>query len=535
MHDRYFYELATATYSGRLRSWKKGGAAAMLTLDDVIYMIVTDRFADGDPGNNFNVDLTDPFKRHGGDLAGIVDRLAYLAELGVTVLWITPVYLNPPDSYHGYHPLDFERIDPHLCSPTCGDNGDGQEALRTFVEKAHEQGLKVLLDLVVSHTAEGHPWVTQRPEWIDWHGTTVEKEWFKGLPNINHDNLDANVYFVLNVLDWIIETGVDAVRIDAARHIESRFWQYFKLYSQGLFPGTTVVGEFWDSDPHCVAPFQNLHGFHSMFDFPLYHAIRDVFIGDQDFNRLVRARLSDHESPGILDLDAHYRNAYQLITFIGNHDAPRFFEAAGGADNPEQAIRRMKLALVFLMTSRGIPQLYYGDELAMAGGYDPDNRRDMTWERLDPAVMTDEARRARDMLSFTRRLIQLRRQSPALCWGMWSVLYVTPSLLVFVRFALDDVVIVCLNKAATGVDVFVPVQSSPHIPELMREKLIEGLELCNQLAPEDRPSITRGGLSLKLAGYSAAIYRARLPVLPGTPRRHVARQVDLRSQVLARV
>jgi hypothetical protein len=202
------------------RFWLRGEWAAMLTLDDVSYMVVTDRFADGDPGNNFNVAPADPICGHGGDLMGIIQRLPYLAELGVRALWITPVYLNPPDSYHGYHPLDFERMDPHLCSPSLAGGG-GRETLRRFVDIVHEPGFKVLLDLVVSHTTKDHPWVKERPDWIDWNGTTVGKEWFEGLPNINHDNLDVNVYFVLNVLDWIAETGVDAVRIDAARRYEA--------------------------------------------------------------------------------------------------------------------------------------------------------------------------------------------------------------------------------------------------------------------------------------------------------------------------
>ncbi len=496
----------------------------MLTLDDVVYMIVTDRFADGDPTNNSSFDPADPMRRHGGDLLGIVQRMPYLKELGVTALWITPVYLNPPDSYHGYHPLDFESVDPHLCSRELGEAG-GRGTIRRFVEIAHEHGLKVMLDIVVSHTGQGHPWVQERPDWLDWNGRTVEKEWFKGLPNLNHDHMDVNVYFLLNVLDWIGETGVDAVRIDAARHIESRFWQYFKLYSQGLFPDTTVVGEFWDGNPHCVAPFQNLHGFHSMFDFPLYHAIRDVFIDDHAFGRIVRPRLSDDEPRGILDLDRHYRNAYQLITFIGNHDAPRFFEAARGSADPEDGICRMKMALVFLMTTRGIPQLYYGDELAMPGGHDPDNRRDMRWDWLDPQAASGEAVRARNMLAFTRGLIALRRRSPALCWGMQAVLYVTPSLLAFVRFSLDDVVIVGLNNSPSEVNLRVPVQSNPGIPMLMRNRLIDGLEFSSIVGPGQRAAITDGGFQLMLPPRSAAIYRARPPALLGAGRLQAARRL----------
>src|SRR6185437_8878283 len=118
----------------------------MITQDDVLYMIVTDRFADGDPANNGCVDRSDLDVRHEGDLAGIVDRLPYLQALGVTALWITPFYPNPEYAYHGYHPLDFEAVDPHLCSPRLGPKGSRQ-VVRRFVDTAHRHGLKVMLDL----------------------------------------------------------------------------------------------------------------------------------------------------------------------------------------------------------------------------------------------------------------------------------------------------------------------------------------------------------------------------------------------------
>ena len=115
----------------------------MITQDDVLYMIVTDRFADGDPANNGDVDRSDLDRRHGGDLMGIVERIPYLSALGVTTLWITPVYKNPPYAYHGYHPLDFEKVDPHLSSPQLGCNGSRQ-VVRRFLEIAHQNRLKVM-------------------------------------------------------------------------------------------------------------------------------------------------------------------------------------------------------------------------------------------------------------------------------------------------------------------------------------------------------------------------------------------------------
>src|SRR5262249_40365180 len=137
-------------------------ANKVLTQDDVVYLIVTDRFANGDPANDGAVDRGDLGKRHGGDLLGIIQRLPYLRDLGVTVLWITPVYLNPPDAYHGYHPLDFESVDPHLCSPELGPSGS-RETVRRFVQIAHEHGLKVMLDMVINHTAPNHPYPPHPP------------------------------------------------------------------------------------------------------------------------------------------------------------------------------------------------------------------------------------------------------------------------------------------------------------------------------------------------------------------------------------
>lgn len=491
----------------------------MLRHDDVVYMIMTDRFADGDSTNNEGVDRSDPMKRHGGDLLGIVQRMAYLKSLGVTTIWITPVYLNPPDSYHGYHPLDFESVDPHLCSAELGPVG-GRETIRRFVEIAHANGLKVMLDMIVTHTGEAHPWREHRRDWINWDRRGVEKEWFKGLPNLDHDNLDVNVYFVLNVLRWIAETDIDAVRIDAARHIESRFWRYFKLYAIGEFPGVTVVGEFWDGNPEAVAVYQNRHGFDAMFDFPLYHAIRDVFIRDVPFGRLLRPQLHDREPRGILDLDEYYRNAMRLITFVGNHDTPRFFTEAGGETDPDRALRRLMLAQAFLFCTRGIPQIYYGDELALPGGDDPDNRRDMPWEMLEGNTATggvngsaDQGwgwRHWRAMLDYTRRLIELRRASPALTLGLRSTLYVTDRVLVLLKGVIDDIAITAFNNSDERVTVRVPLRPNPQVPALLREMLGDGTAFEAVLGCDGAVLIEDGGVVLDLPPRTAAVFRAEI-------------------------
>ena len=221
-------------------------------------MIVTDRFCDGDRSNDEGVVTSDARRRHGGDLKGIVQRMPYLQDLGVTALWITPVYPNPIEDYHGYHPLDFESVDGGLCSSELAPSGD-RHTIRRFVDIAHEHGLKVILDVIVSHTAPTHPWLTQRPGWFDQKDSNLpEKWWIWGLPHLNHDNVDVNIYFAKNVLDWIADSGADAIRIDAARHVEKPFWTVFKLYAKGLHPDVTIIGEVWDSSTSVVAPIRTI-------------------------------------------------------------------------------------------------------------------------------------------------------------------------------------------------------------------------------------------------------------------------------------
>jgi alpha-amylase len=433
--------------------------------------------------------------------------MPYLRDLGVTALWISPVYLNPVEAYHGYHPLDFERVDPSLCSPLLGASED-RETVRRFVEIAHENGLKVMLDLVVNHTAPNHPWLAERPDWFNCPAAaSAEDRWMWGLPDLNHDNIDVNVYFTRNALEWIALTGVDAARLDAARHVETRFWDMFKLFAHGLVPDVTLIGEMWDEHPALLAPYQAFHGFDSMFDFPLQAAIADVFARDQPFHRIARPELRPDEPPGVLNQDGAYRNAYHLVTFIGNHDTPRFFHVAGGEDRADEAAARLKLALTFLLTTRGIPQLYYGDELGMDGGPDPDNRRDMPWGWVDRPARSRAAKRARELHRFTRGLIRLRRSCMALRYGILATLYLTPTLYVFLRAFPGDIRIVALNNAPDAVEAVVPLHANPRIPTVGREALPNGLRMVDDLRPDSESRIADGGLLVRVPPRSGAIYR----------------------------
>lgn len=485
----------------------------MITQDDIIYMIVTDRFADGDPGNNADVEPNAPKGRHGGDLLGIIQRLPYLRALGVTALWITPVYRNPPGAYHGYHPLDFEQVDPHLCSPELGPVGD-REVVRRFIEIAHEQGLKVVLDLVVNHTARNHPWLTERPGWFNRNPTEPDqwdayKWWVWGLPDLNHDNVDVNAYFIRNVLDWISVTKPDGVRLDAARHVETQFWHQFKLFAQGFHPEVTLLSEVWSDRVDEVAPYQAVYGFDSVFDFPLRDAAVAVFAHDAGFGRIACPQLYPGETPGVLNLDSSYRNAFQLITFLENHDTPRFFHLAGGAENPDEATARTYLALTFLFTTRGIPQLYYGAELAMDGGENPDCRRDMPWSLVSPEPeFVPAGEPARAIYTWTQKLIGLRRASLALRYGFLNTLYLTPTLYAYARMLPGEVCIVVLNNGTQPAQVCIPLRANPRIPAIVRDELSDGLTFTDALHPERQAVICAGSLDVTLPARSGALFMA---------------------------
>jgi alpha-amylase len=281
----------------------------------------------------------------------------------------------------------------------------------------------------------------------------------------------------------------------------------------------------WDADVARVAPFQLFHGFDSMFDFPLYAAINDVFAGDQGFDRIARPELSGDEPYGALNRDAAYRNAYHLITFLDNHDSQRFFHIAGGEVRREEALLRTKLALTFLFTTRGIPQLYYGDELAMDGGPHPDNRRDMPWEWIE----ADEGRTTKDepaatrsvsagrssfvaaaqeMHRFTRHLIHLRRSSMALRYGLLVTLYLTSTLYAFARAYPGDVRIVVLNNSWDAAEVTIPLHANPRLPAIAHSHLPNGLPVIDELNPENRTRIVEGCIRVHVPGKTGAIYRA---------------------------
>jgi glycosidase len=437
-----------------------------------------DRFSNGDRSNDDPAKSKGLFNRsnpkyyHGGDLRGIIERLPYLKELGVTALWLNPWYDNtdrpderetyeghPTTGYHGYGAIDFYSVDEHL-----GDIA----TLRELVERAHAAGIKIIQDQVANHTGPYHPWVkdTPTPTWFNgseakhinetWQTWALKDPysspellrsvldgWFIDiLPDLNQNDAEARRYIIQNSLWWVGITGLDAIRQDTLPYVPRTFWKEWMTAIKREYPGVNVIGETYDGDPAQVAFFQGGKrqwdgidsGIDTEFDFPLFFAIREAFAKGESVRKLAE----------ILSHDYLYADADILVPFLGLHDMLRFM-------SEEKASREgLMLAQTFLMTTRGIPLIYYGDEIAMEGRGDPDNRRDFPGgfpgDNRNAFSNEGRTREMRQVLDHLRRVVGLRRELDALRHGKLVTLAVADQQYAFARHTQREFAIAVFNN-----------------------------------------------------------------------------------------
>lgn len=499
----------------------------MITQDDVIYFVLTDRFCDGSAKNNQGVDKAHPSRYHGGDFSGIVQKIPYLKNLGITCLWITPVYLSigrygESDGYHGYWALDFEKVDPHLYSKSPSLTEGSKEYLKKLVDKLHQAKIKVVLDMVVNHTGYHNDTYCLYPDkkikdnWFnpprsDWDEV---KSALSGLPDLNHDLPEVVDYFVNNILDWIEETGIDAIRMDTVKHVEPAFWYFFKSYIRGKYRNITLLGEDLEYDVYRISEYQKAHDFDTLFDFPLCSVMKEVFIHNGSMTRLARPRLSDDEPKGILDMDKAYTNANRLVTLLDNHDLDKRFmteilDKVGHWDR-NLALEIFKTALTFLFTTRGIPQIYYGTEIGMEGCKDPDNRQDMPWGKfgngLEPTGGSEK-----EIFNHLRSLIKIREENEAIPYGYLFTLYADTFIYAYIREFRGNTIIVVTNNGLKEMTYpcSIPIELNANIPLRIKEALKKRRVLDNLLDPNDRIEYENGGIQVKLGRKEAGVYRLR--------------------------
>ncbi len=415
---------------------------------DVLYLVMTDRFAEGNPAKDHpGNDRAAAKGWHGGDLAGIEQHLDYLRELGVTALWTTPVASNGamPEAYHGYAATDLYAVDAHF---------GAIEDYRHLSDALHAKGMKLVIDLVPNHIGVQHPWVLDppAPEWF--HGTlakhrivqfnfydlvdphaprqawsTITDGWFTNeMPDLNQENPLVSRYLIQNALWWVETANLDGIRLDTFPYVGRAFWRDFHATLHSVYPRLTTVGEVYNGDPEVTSFFAGgvAHrgidtGLDTPFDFPVFFTLRDVLAHGKPMTKLAE----------VLRQDALYPHPEQLVPFIGNHDTTRFMTEAGGS------AAKLKLAMGLLVTLRGMPQLYSGDEIGMQGGADPDNRHDF------PGGFPGDARNAftkagrtaaeEEVFAWTSGLLKLRSTHPALQTGIEQNLFADEDVFAFVR------------------------------------------------------------------------------------------------------
>ncbi len=416
-----------------------------ITNDDVIYLIMTDRFADGDVSNNKDVDRANPRAWHGGDFKGITKNISYLKELGITAIWLTPWYDNsdeittcdkpwcPMTSYHGYGAIDYYGVENHF--------GTFQD-LREMIETAHKNGIKVIQDQVANHVSFKHPWVKNPPleNWIppfaqnnfnnsvllSPNGSNAERDnllkgWFDfSLPDLNQEEPEVVRYEIQNALWWIAATGIDGIRQDTIQYMPREFIRDWSAAILKEYPNFYLVGEIMKDDSAQTAFFQGgkigWDGIDtklpSVFDFKLWQTSQEVFTGKKPASAL----------RDVLKYDGLYGNVNNITTLTNNHDTDRFMSLPGATKEGA------KLHTAFILATRGIPQLYYGEEVLMTGGHDPDNRKDFT--KFDKSSRNlDE----QEMFDWTRDWIKYRKQNIALKEGFTTDLQYDENIYAFSR------------------------------------------------------------------------------------------------------
>ena len=385
---------------------KRGEERIGFTNADVLYMLMPDRFADGDPNNNdikglytYKTDRSQPSLRHGGDLEGIRQHLDYFKELGVTALWFTPVLENnSPDgngssTYHGYATTDYYRVDPRF-----GTN----EEYKRLCDEAHSKGLKVVMDMIFNHCGFEHPWVADMPsrdwlntpEWLDARKDKTKPEvndkylqtsykltpivdpyaskvdfketvegWFvPTMPDLNQKNPHVMTYLIQNSEWWIETVGIDGIRMDTYPYADAEGMAVWMKTLGEEYPNFNVVGETWVTEPAYTAAWQkdskisNSNSYlGTVMDFSFYDKINQAKREDTDgfttgMNRIYNNFVYDYLYP----------NPSSVMAFIENHDTDRFL--GNGKDSTA-----LKQALAILLTVNRIPQLYYGTEVLMNG------------------------------------------------------------------------------------------------------------------------------------------------------------------------
>jgi neopullulanase len=439
---------------------------------DFIYLIMPDRFANGDPSNDDvegmaqrTIDRRKMFFRHGGDLKGISNNLDYLKELGVTTLWLNPVQENdqPFESYHGYAMTDLYRIDRRL-----GTNED----YKNLIKALHDKGMKMVMDVAPNHVGSNSFFIKDLPEkdWIhqfdsftrttyrdqvvidpyasEADKTTMTNGWFDyHMPDMNPKNQHLNNYITQSYLWWLAFSGVDGFRIDTYLYNDPEFMAGWVKRVRKEFPRLHLFAETWVtgninqafSTEKVGLPKKLESNLQGVTDFQLYFALKETLTKPQGWMEGVMQMYQN------LSNDFIYKNPYNNVTFFDNHDIGRFYSIV----NEDMA--KYKSAIAWLLTCRGIPQWYYGAELGFTGFTNPDGkvRQDMPggWKEDTRSVFTEGGRndKEKEIFNYTKKLANWRKSKPTLHDGKLMQFIPVDGVYVYFRYTPTETVMIVMN------------------------------------------------------------------------------------------
>ncbi|TDL30874.1 glycoside hydrolase family 13 protein [Jeotgalibacillus sp. S-D1] len=453
--------------------------------DASIYHVFVDRFRDGNPLNNEPVDPELPYDERlkgwmGGDLAGVKEKISYIKELGVDTIWISPVFEGPYS--HGYHPTDFKEIDHRF--------GDKQ-VMKELIEEAHEKELKVVYDFVPNHTSSSHPFFEdakakgEGSPYYNWYTFT---EWpskyntFYGideLPELNNDNKETRDYILNDVVPyWLSELDFDGFRLDYAKGPSYSYWVDFRHAVKELNPDAFIFGEVWDTREKINSYAGKLDG---ALDFGLSDTMVNVFAKGNSMKEL---------SSTIKDNLSTYPEEYAMVSFLDNHDKPRFlFEAGGDVD-------KLKLAAGTQFTLPGTPAIYYGTEVGLSQSKDHNEVSDWKDRYFREMMPWEEKDQNLELKTFYQDIIKLRNKEKALRTGEFSEIVVTNDVMVYERTDKNKKFLVVINKGK---------ESNLSINKIYGQHLLHGVKLTNALDKKEIKA-AKGKLNVLMPAESFAVY-----------------------------
>lgn len=456
-----------ATYDYTIYDRREGSRERQsFTSADVVYLIMSDRFVDGDPSNNSTdntrekADKQNIHGRFGGDIQGIISQLGHISDLGATAIWPTPLLLDDEEkwSYHGYACSDYYHIDPRF-----GSN----ELYRQMVDSAHTYDIKVIMDMVPNHCGGAHWWMKDLPyrDWVnqfdeftrtnnvfsanydinasEYDRLLSNRGWFDHpMPDMNLENPDLLRYFQQWAIWWIEYADLDGLRVDTYPYIEKMPAANWIKAIREEYPDINIVGECWTRPASAVAYWQsgsnNKDGFDSnlpsVMDFPTNEAIRQALGGNDNGWGGGLTRIYD-----ALSQDYLYGNVNNLLIFLDNHDMDRIEDVV-----KDQDPRRTKLAYTLLATMRGIPQVFAGDEYDMHSSDMSKGHSTLRMPLPMPEQLTDEQR---DMFDYQSRLLQWRKSEPVIHTGRTMHFLSRDNTYAFFRYTDEEAVFVFANAS----------------------------------------------------------------------------------------